>query len=149
MRIEAEPSLKWEDVVKVMVLLGFKPVNEERAYLHMRKGSIHAIVRPGFDGVEVHSHEDRGRSPGHPVLEESKRLVKFRDELQTALREWETLKRAGDKPAHSLAESIDSVWYCPFYRECPSFNKDNFLCTYRFSNRRYCQEFVRLKRKVG
>lgn len=148
MMVKAPSSLGWYDVVKVVAhIFDFKAVKRKGIYFHMRRGNIHIIVRPREDGVEVHFHEDIGRGLHHQVLNESKKLTRFRKELQTALKNWEQLRKPR-KTVDSLAEYIAKSSYCLLYEVCPSFREDRYLCTYRFSNRKYCQEYKRLKRRI-
>jgi len=143
MILKAPSSLEWYDVGKVLTyIFDFKLVKREGMYFYMRRGNLHLIMKPGEGCVEVHFHEDVGRGPHHKVLRESKKLSKFREELQTALKNWEELR----KPRS--VNIFEEANVCPLYQVCPHFREDSYLCTYQFSNRRYCQEYGRLKRRI-
>jgi len=50
------------------------------------------------------------------------------------------------RPHRTLERSGEFVYCCPYYQVCPSFREDGFLCTYRFCDRSYCEEYQRLER---
>lgn len=99
--------------------------------------------------MEVHFHEDLGQGPHHKVLKESKRLVRFRKELKTAFERLEELKKRRGKPTKRFSEGTYIIApFCPFHQICPSFSEENYLCTYRLAERKYCNEHTRLRRSL-
>jgi len=144
-RVETPRSLRWRDVADTLARLGFRVAREEPQQTHMRRGSIHFVVRFYAREIgltkEVCFHQDVGRP--HRTLERSGELLRFRDELQPALMEQE---RVENLASESLDEHLKLVYCCPYYQVCPSFREDGFLCTYRFCDRSYCEEYQRLER---
>jgi hypothetical protein len=79
------------------------------------------------------------RGPHHEVLKESKVLVRFKKELQTALKNWESFKR----PVASRGRSS----ICPFDSTCESFSEDSYLCR-RPHYRKYCEKYKRMNKMI-
>ena len=80
-------------------------------------------------------------------MEESKNLTTFGEELKTALTNLEDIKKKGSNSTDPASKYVVAP-FCPFYRICPSFSERNYLCTYQFADRKYCDEYSRLKRNL-
>lgn len=129
--------------------MGFKVAKEEPLQIHMRRSDIHAVVRLYARESEVikefRFHQDVGRP--HRTLERSGKLFRFREELQSALGERARIEKLWEeRDEKALDEHLKYFYCCPYYRECPSFREDRFICTYRFCDRSICEDYQRLKR---
>lgn len=84
----------------------------------------------------------------HRTLEKSAELLRFRGELLSALKERESIERLWEERGERALDEHQKLRYCrPHYRVCSSFREDRFLCTYRFCDRSYCEEYRRLERQ--
>ena len=125
MIVKAPSTLEWDDIVTVLTLIfDFKDVGALGMdwEICLRKGNIHAVVERGMNAnMEGRLHKDLVRGPHHKVLRESKEPVGFKRELQTALKNWDDLKKTGFKLKGG---------FCPFHSMCLSFSEGSYLCTY-------------------
>ena len=160
MIVEAPKSLGWRDVVKVLATIFDFEFSREEPYVplfdsipgskvHMRKGRVHAVVLLRSDGVAcVDLHEDVGKGPGHKVLRRTRRLNTLSRQLSKALVKF---KEVYEGKSNSI-KRYDRKSYlippgCPFYRICPDFNEESYMCTYELADRSFCREYSRLKRE--
>lgn len=146
MKVDSPASFNWDAVLYVIKALGFKVVKREGKMVHLRKGSIHVIIKDKLGGVEILCHEDRKHGESHLVIEESKRLEKFKKGLLLAFKKWHRIEKLRDEqPEKAFDEARKPFYFCPYYAVCPSFSEDSYICTYRYSSQRYCDEYRKLE----
>jgi len=144
MILKVPGNLDFYDVVDILEgIFDFKRVaGSKYGSTSLRAGRIHAEVKVAAGGnVVVFVHEDVGRGPRHGVLKGSKKLVGFKSELETALKNWGGLKKAGyDKMGGTS---------CLFHGLCSSFHEASHICMYLRDKRdEYCEEYGRIKSVV-
>lgn len=94
--------------------LGFKVFREEPRQIEMRRGDIHATVRL-YDREsrfikDFRFHQDVGHS--HRTVERSSELLRFREELQSALRERERIERLWEERDERALDEHEKYFHC-------------------------------------